>query len=258
MTCLVSWPSPLVIREIPAAAQAFTELNGNEPPSGISLFRHISSPFFFCALHLTQRFHESINVSWLLPGPSTLAPWRTKCLFLHCLKQLVKGGLCQHTAELRAVIADQAYVFDDHVVHLPVSIHLVEAVVEGIFLPGLVDDFCLHLCIVTVLSVLEIADFLPAVGFDLVQISSLEEIGKKPDEFFLFLRRAATPLGTERALRHFRKIKPLIEDLFELLPSLVLFLLRFQLGIVKDRDELVDSLTNLVCRRSCGHPYRLH
>lgn len=196
-------------------------------------------------------------MSWLLTGPSTLAPWRTKRLFLHCLKQLVKRGLCQHATELRAVIADQAYVFDDHVVHLPVAIHLVEPVVEGISLPGLVDDFCVHLCVVTVLSLLEIVKFLPAVGFDLVQISSLEEIGKKPDEFFLLLRRAAASLDTERAPGHFREIEPLIEDLFELLPTLVLFVFPFQLGIVKDRDELVDSLTDLIPGRSCGHPYRL-
>src|SRR6266550_4961596 len=155
-----------------------------------------------------KTFHSlSVQALWFFPrsatclgcfrGPSTAAPWRNKRLFLHCLEQFVKGRLCQHATELRAVIADQAYVFDDHVVHLPVSIHLVEPVVDRIFLSFLVNDFCLHLCVVTVFSLLEIEDFLPAVGFDLVQIRAFEELGKKFDEFFLLLRSAAPPFGTE-------------------------------------------------------------
>jgi hypothetical protein len=109
-----------------------------------------------------------------------------------------------------------------------------------------------------VLLLLQVSEFIAAVGFDIVQIGSLKQTGKKLDEFLLFLRAAATPLRTERAPGHLREIKPLIDQLFEFVPSLILFALALQLGILEDRQELVCRLTNLVSRHSCGHPYRLH
>lgn len=41
--------------------------------------------------------------------------------------QIHKGA---NTAELCAIIVDEAYIFDDHLVHLPVSIRTVRPVIE--------------------------------------------------------------------------------------------------------------------------------
>ena len=55
-------------------------------------------------------------------------------------------------AELHAVIVDKAYVFDDYVVHLPVAVHIVEPVINREFLPSVVNDLGVHLCVARVLS----------------------------------------------------------------------------------------------------------
>jgi hypothetical protein len=92
---------------------------------------------------------------------------------LHGLEKLPERGLCQHAAELRPVIVDQAYVFNDHVVYLPIAIHIVKPVIDGIFLSFAVNDSCGDFCVRTVGSLLKVSDFLTAVSFDLVQIGPL-------------------------------------------------------------------------------------
>ena len=95
--------------------------------------------------------------------------------------------------------------------------------------------------VIVVFSLLQVLEVLAIVGFDFVQIGSLKQIGKKFDEFLLLLGAAATPLGAERAFGHLREIEPLIEHLFEFVPSLTLFAFSFQLRILEDRQELVAS-----------------
>ena len=80
-----------------------------------------------------------------------------------------------------------------------------EPVVNGEFLPFVVNYFCIHLCVVIVLCLLYILNFLAIVGFKLVQIGSLKQIRKQFDEFLLFLRAAAPPRRTERTLGYLTK-----------------------------------------------------
>jgi hypothetical protein len=68
------------------------------------------------------------------------------------MNQLLIGRTCQHVAELCAVIVDNAYVFADDVVHLPVAVHVMEPVIDRKFLPFVVNELCLHLCIAMVFS----------------------------------------------------------------------------------------------------------
>jgi len=57
----------------------------------------------------------------LPPGPYLFLPHSTDEFFI--------GGVGQNTAELRAIVVDQADVFDDYVVDLPVPIDETEPVV---------------------------------------------------------------------------------------------------------------------------------
>src|SRR5205814_7557691 len=60
---------------------------------------------------------------------------RSAELFLfHSLNQLLVRGLGKNPIELRAVVIDQDDIFDDHIGKLQVAIHLMEAIIEAVFL----------------------------------------------------------------------------------------------------------------------------
>src|SRR5262249_25433206 len=67
------------------------------------------------------------------------------------------------------------------------------------------------------------------------------------DELLLFCGRPATPLGTERAPRHFGKVKARKNDPPELLAAVFLLAFCFQRRILQNGDNLINRAANLVC-----------
>src|SRR5439155_7400768 len=160
---------------------------------------------------------------------------RSAELFLfHSLNQLLVGGLGQNPIELRAVIIDQADIFDDHIGNLPVAIHLMEAIIDAVFLALFIYDFCADFGMVLILSVIYKTDFLAVIGFKLVHVRAFQQTGERFGELLLLCRTTLLPLRTERALSHVGEVEASIDDLPKLLSPFGFFGFSFEARVVEN------------------------
>jgi hypothetical protein len=75
------------------------------------------------------------DIRWadLLEGITSPAVLPLSCL-PDGIKKLLERGLCQHATKVRSIIAHKAYVFNDHVIYLPIARSHCKPLIDGIFL----------------------------------------------------------------------------------------------------------------------------
>src|SRR5436190_4455439 len=99
---------------------------------------------------------------------------------------------------LGAIGGHEAHAVDQHVIHLPAAVVEVHPVVDPDLAPPLRDDFRPHRRVGAVDDLARVGDPLTGVGLDAVEVRTLEEIGKEPNELGPLLMGAARPMAGER------------------------------------------------------------
>jgi hypothetical protein len=110
---------------------------------------------------------------------------------LHGLEKLGKRRFGQKPVKLRSVIIDQADVFDNHVDYLPISIRVLEPVIQRKLLSFVVNNFGVDLGKVLILPLVKKAYLFPVVGLDVLEVSVFEETGEEVHKLLLLFRVAS-------------------------------------------------------------------
>ncbi len=169
-----------------------------------------------------------------VPIPQVLLP--------QLYEQIIKTAFRQDSVKLRAIVDNDADVFDDNIVYLPFAFNAMQSIVDRGWLAFIGHDFRFYLSSVVFNGFLNEENLLVSVRTDLTDVSVPEKFGEGRDKFILSPCRMA-PVLTQGLFGHFQPVETRHQSFAQQFFASVVAIS----GTGYNVRELLNGLLNLVC-----------